>query len=75
VESAVGRIEYRTPDGMKVEKCADLKSALEIGYERAMSLPLDPNHIPEVSVFDDKGFVIRIEKLKIINREMAQAAR
>lgn len=64
-------IEYRTQDGVKKKKCKDLGEALRLGYEQAMDMPLDPHILPEVSVFDNHGFVVRIDKLKIINRDLA----
>lgn len=68
-------IEYKTPDGKtKQEKCADLREALEKGYMRATELPLDPVCLPIVSVFDNRGFVTKIDRHTILSRECVASA-
>ncbi len=69
--------EYRTRvDGTIKVKCDTLKEAIERGYDTAETLPLDPDYLPCVSVFDEHGFVLKIdrvdiEKSKILKAEVA----
>lgn len=68
------RIEYKTRvEGAVVINVSDLKTALEYGYKVATTMPLDPDYLPIVSVFDQHGFVAKIDRIIIETKRLQDA--
>lgn len=70
------RTEHKTrADGTLIYHTEDLKGALERAYKVAETMPLDPDYLPVVSVFDEHGFVTKIDRVAIEKRRLEDAGK